>query len=95
MSLCAVEQFHPQDMCTQDRHPHVFTQHSQNCSSPQLVMEKENPVCPGSGVYSKIKREWIADADALCVNIENVVVSKGSETQEVVWFLLHKMSLKG
>ena len=51
-------------------------------------MEKENPVCPGSGVYSKIKREWIADADALCVNIENVVVSKGSETQEVVWFLL-------
>lgn len=59
MSLCAVGAVPPQDMCAQDRHPHVFTQHSQNCSSPQLLMEKENVVCPGSGVYSKIKRDGL------------------------------------
>ena len=42
--------------------------------------------------------EWIADTIqwiALCVSIENVVLSEGSETLEVMWFLLHKMSLKG
>ena len=29
------------------------------------------------------------------MSIENVVLSEGSETLEVMWFLLHKMSLKG
>lgn len=39
--------------------------------------------------------EWIAYTDALSVNTGNAVVSEWSETQEVVWFILHKTSLKG
>lgn len=50
MHLSALEQFQPQDTGTPGRRPDTLTQCSQDCSSPQLAMEKGNVVCPGSGV---------------------------------------------